>query len=198
MGSNSSRESSLYPPNPSAATISSQTQPLPSSSRPAAAGSSASNQQVRRSERLQKDRSIVMTTPSPGGDPTSRFLFVTREKEAECVFKALVKEYKRTRHPPDQRRTQKLLEYSDVLSWSSVSAWMDHEHLKHDVFFDDATKKVTFIEILDRVYEAVVFDFHDEVRSQIGKHVLGAIGGAGISYSDIRADFNRLYESVTE
>ena len=199
-GSNSSRGTfpiTFNRPNPSAATSSSKTRPLRSSSRPAA-GSSANNQQVGRSERLQKDHSTVMTTPSPGGDPTARLLFVTREKEAERLFKALVKEYKQTCHPPDQRRTQKLLEYSDVLSWSSVSAWMDHEHLKHGVFFDDETKKVTFIEILDRVHEAIVFDFHDEVRSQIGKQVLGAVGGAGISCSDIPADFNRLYESLTE
>jgi Nucleoporin autopeptidase len=199
-GSNSSSASSpimFYRPEPSTATTSSQIRPSPSSSRPAA-GSSVSNQQVRRSERLQKDHSTVMTTPSPGGDPTARFLFLTREKEAERLFKALVKEYKRTRHPPDQPRTQKLLEYADVLSWSSVSAWMDHEHLKHGVFFDDATKQVTFVEIADRVHEAIIFDFHDEVRSQIGNRVLGGVGAAGISCSDIRADFNRLYESVTE
>lgn len=57
---------------------------------------------------------------------------------------------------------------------------------------------MTFIEILDRVPEAVIFDFHDEARSQIGRQVLGAVGGAAISCSDIRADFNRLYESVRE
>jgi hypothetical protein len=136
-------------------------------------------QGVRRLVRLKED-------PAPGGDPTKRFVFLTRIGEAEKLFRRLVKEYTRNhKSPPDQRKVDKLNSYSDVLSWPFISQWMALENLKNGVWFDDETRTAKFIEINGKVHEKTVFKFHDQVRQQLPGNHFDGCGGTGISYSDI-------------
>ena len=147
------------------------------------------DQQLRSTTR--KETSTV-ATPSAGGDPTARYIYLSREQEAEKLFRTLVKELIKTGKPPNQGRTDELNTYSDVMTLDKVYEWKYSEQLRHGMLWDDDRCTVTFIALPGHIHEMVSNDVREKIVLQFPPRMFSQYGSTSELSLYIYADANRI------
>jgi hypothetical protein len=176
-GSYSTSASSSYPPSLSTISELRSTLQRPTLRRPYHTGPDVpvTDRQLRSTTRKETSK---VATPSAGGDPTARYIYLSREQQAEKLFRTLVKELIKTGKPPDHGRTDELNTYSDVMTLDKVYEWKYSEQLRHGMLWDDDTCTVTFIELPGHTHEMISNDVREEIALQFPARMFNQYGCA--------------------